>query len=159
MFEKPQAEHSWLEPLLGDWLTEAECQMGPGEPLHKSTGETRCRSMEGMWYLLEGSGDEPEGGPWSTLMTLGYDAKKSCYTGTCVGSMMTHLWLYTSGVISEGKKLILNTEGPNFHGEGMTSYKDIIELVDDSHWILTSEILTDEGKWQQIVTSHYRRQT
>lgn len=159
MFEKPQAEHSWLEPLLGDWLMETECQMGPGEPTHQSTGETTCRSMEGMWYLLEGRGDEPEGGRWSTLMTLGYDAKKSCYVGTFVGSMMTYLWQYTRGVIKAEKKLILDAEGPRFHGEGMTSYRDSLELIDDAHWILASEILTEEGEWHQIMTSHYRRKT
>jgi len=159
MFEKPQAEHNWLEPLVGEWLTETECQMGPGQPTHTSTGVTTCRSLEGMWYLLEGSGEEPEGGRWSTLMTLGYDPVKSCYAGTFVGSMMTYLWQYQNGVITAGKKLTLEAEGPKFGGEGMTSYKDAIELVDDSHWILTSEILTDDGKWLQIMTSHNRRKT
>ena len=157
MFEKPQKEHEWFNQLEGEWLSETECQMGPDHPPHKSTGEVCCRSMQGMWCLIEGKGEEPDSGGWSTLMTLGYDPKQSQYVGTFVGSMITFLWHYQGGLDESGRKLTLDTEGPKFHGSGTTAYKDSIEIVDDDHWILSSEILTDEGNWEQIMTSHHRR--
>ena len=157
MFEKPQAEHEWLKQLTGSWIAETECQMGPGEPTYNSVGDVNCRSLGGMWFLLEGGGGDEESGSWSTLMTLGYDIKLGQYVGTCTGSMMSCLWSYQGGLDATGRKLTLDTVGPKCGSEGTTSYKDAIEVIDESRWILTSEMLTEEGEWLQIMTSEHRR--
>ncbi len=36
----------------------------------------------------------PGGGMATTTMTLGFDPDRGHFTGTFVGSMMTHLWLH-----------------------------------------------------------------
>ncbi|MCA9016690.1 MAG: DUF1579 domain-containing protein [Planctomycetaceae bacterium] len=159
MFAKPQSEHEWLEPLLGNWSVETECQMSPDQPLHTSHGQATCRSLEGMWLLIETGGTDSESGNWSTLMTVGYDPAKKSYIGTFVGSMMTCLWFYQGNLDQTGKKLILDTEGPQCGGDGVAQYQDSIELIDQDHWILSSQMQTETGEWNKIMTSHHRRIT
>lgn len=71
---------------------------------------------------------------------------------------MTHMWTYDGTLDESGKVLTLDTEGPNFSGDGsMAKYQDIIEIVDDNHWILRSRALGDDGKWIPFMEGHYRR--
>ena len=160
---EPQKQHEWLNKLLGEWTVESECSMGPDKPSEKFTGTESVRSLGGLWVVCEGTGEMPGGGGTATtIMTLGFDTKKNRYVGTFVGSMMTHLWTYEGAVDAAGKKLTLDTVGPDFSGaEGsedkMAQYKDAIEFQSDDHRVLTSHMLGPDGKWTQIVTSHYRR--
>lgn len=157
MFAKPQSEHAWLDTLVGEWDVETECQMGPDQPADKTQGRMRCRSLGGLWLIAESEGEMPESGAWSSVLTLGYDPEKQCYLGTFVASMMTHLWQYAGAFDESGKKLILDTEGPQFEKEGLGRYQDIVEIIDDDHWILSSQIQGEDGKWQVFMTSHHRR--
>jgi hypothetical protein len=45
----------------------------------------------------------PGGGLARMLMTLGYNPQTRRYTGTWVGSMMTHLWVY-DGWLDAGRR-------------------------------------------------------
>jgi Protein of unknown function (DUF1579) len=72
--------------------------------------------------------------------------------------MMTHLWLYNGSLDAEEKVLTLDTEGPNFSQSAIAKYQDIIEFVSDDHRVMTSQILMDDGNWNQFMTAHYRRQ-
>jgi Protein of unknown function (DUF1579) len=92
-------------------------------------------------------------------MTLGYDPQKSRYVGTWVGSMMTYLWIYNGSLDEQGKILTLDTEGPNFEGEGLSKFQDMIEVKNDNHRILTSQRLGEDGKWHRFMTAHYSRKT
>src|SRR5262245_40408313 len=103
MFAKPQTEHQWLEQLVGDWTSEMECSMGPGEPPMKSKGIESVRSLGGLWTVGEGEGDTPEGEPAKSIMTLGYDPKTGHFVGTFVASCMTHLWIYKGSLDESGK--------------------------------------------------------
>src|SRR5262245_20529563 len=94
MFSQPQAEHEWLAPLEGDWTVESECVMGPDQPPMKTTGKVQGRTLGGLWILLETEGDNPEGGKWRSVMTVGYDPVAQKYVGSFVGSMMANLWVY-----------------------------------------------------------------
>ncbi|HZG40513.1 MAG TPA: DUF1579 domain-containing protein [Nodosilinea sp.] len=157
MHTEPQAEHQWLDKLVGKWVSECECSMGPDQPPSNTRGTEVVRSLGGLWVVAEGEGEMPDGETGTTLMTLGYDPQTKRYTGTFVGSMMTHMWIY-SGSLNEAKTtLTLETEGPNFSQNAMAPYKDIIEFVTDDHRIMTSQILTDDGQWHQFMTAHYRR--
>ena len=91
-----------------------------------------------------------------SIITLGYDPEKRRFVGTFVASIMTHLWPYEGAL--DGNVLTLNSEGPSFSGDGSTvKYQDIIEAVNDDHWILRSRMPSEEGKWVQFMTAHYRR--
>ena len=62
-------------------------------------------------------------------------------------------------VIGSGvRAVLLRAEGPNFSGDrSMSKYQDIVEIVDDNHWILRSCALGEDGKWVQFMEGHYRR--
>ncbi|MBW4484568.1 MAG: DUF1579 domain-containing protein [Tildeniella torsiva UHER 1998/13D] len=155
---KPQTEHQWLDKLVGNWVSECECSAGPDQPPSKTRGKEVVRTLGGLWILAEGEGEMPDGDTGTTLMTLGYNPEAQRYTGTFVGSMMTHMWVY-SGSLDEAKQtLTLETEGPDFSQGLMAPYKDIIQFVSDDHRIMTSQILTGEGQWHQFMTAHYWRQ-
>lgn len=157
LMAEPQKEHQWLQKLVGEWTYEAECNMGPDQPASKSKGAETVRSIGGLWVLCEGTCEMPGGGPATMLMTLGYDPKKKRYTGTWIGSMMTHLWVYDGQLDATGKVLTLSAEGPNMAVEGKTAkYKDIIEFKNGRR-VLTSHMRGDDGKWHQFMTANYRR--
>lgn len=159
MFAKPQAEHQWLQKLQGEWTVESESRMGPDQPPSKNEWRLSCRSLEGLWVVMESGGESPEMGKWSTILTLGYDPQVKKYVGTFIGSMMTHLWTYAGSLDASGRILTLDTEGPRFEGEGLAAYQDIVEIIDDDHWILSSKVRGDDGQWNSFMSAHYRRAT
>jgi hypothetical protein len=155
---EPQAEHKWLQKLVGQWSVEGECVMGPDQPTMKSTGSETVRSVGGLWTLGEGRGEMPGGGEMTSFMTLGYDPAQKRFVGTFIASAMTHLWVYNGTLDASGKVLTLDTEGPDFSGgTGMVKYQDIIEFVSDDHRTLKSRLQGPDGKWQNFMTAQYRR--
>jgi hypothetical protein len=155
----PQQEHRWLERLVGDWTSEAECVMEPGKPPETFRSTERVRSLGGLWILGEGEGDMPGGGRATTVLTLGYDPRTKRYVGTWIGSMMTHLWVYDGTMDAAGRVLTLAAEGPSMADPTrLAKYHDVITFESDDHRVLTSRVLDDNGKWQQFMTAHYRRQ-
>jgi hypothetical protein len=76
---------------------------------------------------------------------------------TFVGSMMAQQWVYAGTLDATGRVLTLDTEGLKFDQTGRTKYQDIIETVDDDHWILKSKMLADDGQWLPFMESHHYR--
>jgi hypothetical protein len=153
----PQKEHEWLKQLEGEWITEAEAVVGPGQPPIKIKGTEVVRSLGGYWTVGEFKTDFM-GTTITGIQTLGYDAQKKKYVGTWVASVDGHLWKYEGTLDAAGKVLTLNTEGPNMEAQGkMTKMKDVIEIKDKDHKVLTSFMLNDDGKWVQFYTSNARR--
>ena len=100
----------------------------------------------------------PGGGIGLTIMTLGYDTAKKRFVGTFIGSMMTNLWVYDGALDATGTKVVLDSEGPSFSGDGtMSKYQDTIEIKDANNRVLSSSVQGPDGKWQHFMTSHYRR--
>lgn len=154
MMAEPQAEHRWLERLVGEWTSEAECMMEPPETFR---GTEIVRSLGGLWVLAEGHGDLPGGGAMTTVLTLGYDPAKQRYVGSFIGSMMTHMWLYQGRV--DGNILALETEGPDFTTDGktMARYVDSIEWIDDDNRVMRSRMQGRDGTWHDVMIARYRR--
>jgi len=111
----PQKEHEWLKQLEGEWITESEAVMAPGEAPVKFKGTEVVRSLGGFWTISEIKSDFM-GTPVTGVMTLGYDSQKKKYVGTWIASMDGHLWKYEGTVDDSGKVLTLNTEGPSSRG-------------------------------------------
>ena len=157
---EPHEEHRWLQKLIGAWTFAGEAMMGPGQPLETFTGREHVRSLGDLWVLAEGEGETPDGGIDRSLMTLGYDAQQARYVGTWIGSMMTHLWVYDGALDAARRVLTLEAEGPSMAGDGtMATYRDVIELKDDDHRVLTAHVRGNDGTWQQFMTMTYRRTT
>jgi hypothetical protein len=158
MHADPQKEHRWLAKLVGEWTTEMEADAGPGQDCMKSKGTESVRSLGGLWTVAEGRGEMPDGSPATMIMTLGYDPQKNRFTGTWIGSMMTHLWIYDGELDASENVLTLSSEGPDFQSPGaMRKYRDVIEFKSKDHRVLTSHSLGDDGRWHQFMTAHYRR--
>lgn len=155
MQAEPQAEHRWLEQLVGEWKSEMEGSAGPDQPPVTHTGTETVRSLS-VWVLCEAT--MPGDVAMRTVMTLGYDSAKKKFVGTFVGSMMTHLWVYEGELDAAGKVLTLDAEGPSMAVPGQTArYKDAIEFVTPDHRTLTSRFLGDDGQWHHFMTAHYYR--
>ena len=72
--------------------------------------------------------------------------------------MMVNLWVYDGALDSTGTKLVLDSEGPSFSGDGtMAKYRDTIEIKDSNNRHGHASVLGPDGKWQQFMTSNYRR--
>jgi Protein of unknown function (DUF1579) len=154
---EPQAEHDWLQQLVGEWTFESEALMGPDRPPAKGSGTETVRSLGDLWIVAEGQGDMPGCGESTMLITLGYAPQEQRYVGTWIGSMMTHLWLY-DGEQTNATTLTLNSEGPSMANDGkMAHYKDVIEFKTADHRVMTSHALGEDGKWHQFMTVNYRR--
>jgi hypothetical protein len=153
----PQKEHEWLKQLEGEWVTEAEMLMGPGQPPKKCNGTEVVRSLGGFWTVGEMKTDFM-GTPMTGIMTIGYDAKAQKYVGSWVCSAEGHFWKYEGTLDAAGKVLTLNTEGPDMYAPGkLARMKDVIEIKDKDHRVLTSSMQGADGKWVQFMTLHARR--
>jgi hypothetical protein len=153
----PQKEHEWLKQLEGEWVTETEAVMGPGQAPLKSKGSEVVRSLGGFWTIGEIK-SEIMGTPVTGIMTIGYDPKTKKYIGSWVCSIDGHLWKYEGAVDESGTVLTLNTEGPNMAEPGkLTKMKDVIEVKSKDHKVLKSYMQGDDGKWVQIMTMNARR--
>jgi hypothetical protein len=158
MNAEPQREHQWLQKLVGEWTYETEMSMDPDQSEEKCTGTESVRSLGGLWVVTSGQSEMPDGSIATTMMTLGYDSQKQRYVGTWVGSMMTYLWIYDGELDAPETVLSLHSEGPSMSGDGrMMKYKDVIEFKNDDHRVMTSYVLNDDGKWQQLMTVNYHR--
>lgn len=160
-----QAEHRWLQQLVGEWTSESLSESETGEPDTVCTWKESVRSLGGLWVVCEGRGAMPEGETGITIMTLGFDPEQNCFVGTFIGSMMSHMWVYRGELDATGRRLILHTEGPNMAEEGMTpatrakrvEYRDVIELHSADQRELRSSYLGDDGEWHLFMTANYRR--
>ncbi len=153
---KPSKEHEWLKQLAGEWDTKAEAKFEGGETMN-CEGTENARMLGGFWLVSQGKAN-PMGMQMESLMTLGYDEKKGKFVGTWADSMNSHMWKYEGTLDPTGKILTLNTEGPNFMKAGeMTKFKDIIEIKDKDHKLLSSQMQTEDGKWVTFMTGTYTR--
>jgi Protein of unknown function (DUF1579) len=153
----PVKEHEWLQQLAGEWESEVEIFMVPGQPSIKGKGTESARMMGGFWLIGEGTG-EMMGMKMTNMLTLGYDPEKKKYVGTWADSMSSYLWKYTGTVDADGKKLTLDTEGPCPMKPGVTSkFKEVIEIKDKDHKVFTSSILGDDGKWTTMIIAKSTR--
>ena len=153
----PRAEHAWLQQLVGDWVATFEATMEPGAaPMQMETTET-VRAIGKLWIQAEGSASMG-GAPFTSIQTLGYDPGQEAFVGSWIDSMQTHLWIYRGQLDESRRVLSLETEGPSFDDPTRTaSYRDVIELKDSDHRLLTSAVKAEDGTWTVFLRAEYRR--
>lgn len=155
-FPQPTKEHQWLQQLQGQWRTENEMTMMPGQPPVKTTGTETVSTVGGFW-IKDAHKGEMMGQPFEGEMTLGYDRAKEQFVGTWVDSMTGQLWEYEGQLSDDGKQLTLRAEGMCPVRGKMTEFKDTVELLSPDHKVYTSQIKGDDGQWQTHMTSHSYR--
>ncbi len=154
---EPTKEHQWLGQFVGEWETESRMFMKPGEPPMTCKGTETVRALGGFWVVCEYKGDF-QGKEFTGMFTLGYAPDKMKYVGTWVDSMNSHMWLSEGTVDSTGKVLTLESEGPCPMEPGKTvKTRDILEIRDKDHRVLTGKRLGDDGKWMTMMVVEYQR--
>lgn len=148
--------HPWLARMVGDWTYEAECHM-PDGTTSRSSGSDSVRALGGIWVLAESEGGMGCG-DGRTQLCLGYQAEQQKFVGTFIGSMMPQLWIY-QGQFEAEERLVLDTEGPSFTGEGRTRYQDILRWTGENEREMSSQYFNDQGQWVPFMTLRYRRKT
>ncbi|MFO0814365.1 MAG: DUF1579 domain-containing protein [Gemmatales bacterium] len=152
----PGKEQVWLKQFVGEWETSAEAIMAPGQPSMKCTG-TASNRMLGNWMVSE-TKTTAMGSTVTGLQTIGYHLDSKKFVGTWIDSMNNHLWHYKGSLDATGKILTLDAEGPNFTQPGkMSSFQDIYEFKSADHYIITSKIKGDDGKWITFMTGDVKR--
>jgi hypothetical protein len=153
----PVKEHEWLKHFVGEWESDMEVVMAPGQPPVKGKSSEIARNLGGFWVVSEGKG-EMMGMPFSHILTLGYDPDKKKFVGTWIDSMGSYLWNYVGTVDATGKILTLETEGPCPTEPGKNSkFREVTEFKSADHRVFTSSIQQDDGTWHTMVTIHSRR--
>lgn len=156
-FPAPTKEHQWLKQFAGEWESDSEAVIEPGQPPLQCEGTMSSRMLGELWVVSEVTA-EMSGTTVTGIQTIGYDPTKKQYVGTWVDSMMNHMWQYKGTVDESGTKLMLEAEGPNFMAGGkLTKFRDAYEFKSKDHIIATSSMLTEDGKWITFMTGHMRR--
>ena len=157
MSGKPEPQHEWLKQLVGEWTYEFESPNPDGTPL-KMTGTESVRMFGDVWMIAHGRGTGPDGKPFESQLTIGYDPPKSKFIGTWIGTMMTTLWTYEGALDSSQKILTLETTGPSWTEEGATAnYREVITLVSPSERTFESSVQGKDGSWTSMMKMTYRR--
>lgn len=151
---EPQAEHRWLDKLVGQWRLVSFDDKETGE----QAWTENVRSLNGLWIVAESTGPLPDGGRAIAITTLGYDPNRGRYVGTWLGTMMTHMFVYEGTLDESGRVLSLDCEGPDFTAPGrMARYRDIITIEDDDTRTLTGTMQRPDGSWKSLMTARYQR--
>lgn len=159
MATDPINEHEWLKNLIGEWRIKSEMAMEPGAPRIQSEGTASVKDLGGLWAYSENKETIPSMDQ-STIsyFALGYDVTFKEYRGSMVMSASSHLWKYAGTLSDDSTKMTLDCEGPSMTEEAGTAlYRDVIELIDENHRIMTSYAQDKDGKWEEFVKAHYFR--
>ena len=144
-------EHGFLEKMVGRWTVTSSDMTG------QKPWEEDVRSLQGIWFVAEGSGEMTDGKQATTMLTLGYDPSKGKYVGSWIGSMMDYMWTYEGEVEPSGNVLSLYTKGPAFDGSGLADYREQITFLDDITRTFTSSTREPDGSWKQFMEARYTR--
>ncbi len=156
---KPLKEHEWLKQFVGEWDSEAETVMVPGQPPVKCKGSMSSRMLGEFWMVSDVTVDMM-GMSFQAIHTVGYDPKTKKYIGSWIDSVMNHMWLYQGSVDATGKILTLEAEGPNMSKPGASAkYRDIYEFKSKDHFTMLSEMQGDDGKWNRFMSSNVTSRT
>lgn len=157
--EKPtaQAEHLWLQKLVGSWTWVNQWQESPESPVVKFEGVEVVSPIGEVWIQGVSTMKGPSGGESISQLTLGYDPAKGRFVGTFLTSMMTYLWVY-DGFLDEGDtKLVLQASGPSMDPTaGTTAYRDVIEFHGPNRRTFSS-FMQKGSDWVKIMETTYLR--
>lgn len=158
MRTEPSDEHRWLKQLVGEWIYESVCVIGPDGETMKTSGREVVRSVGDLWVMGEMTGSVPGGGEMTAFMTLGFDPVRGRFVGSWVGSPMAHMFIYEGERDAGGSVLTLGCEGPSFADPSeLARYQDMIEIRSADERRLTSRVLDGDGAWHEFMSGVFRR--
>jgi hypothetical protein len=152
----PVEEHGLLQKFVGEWESEGEAFMAPGQPPTKLKGVESSRMIGGFWFVAQIKSTVPDF-PYEQILTIGYDPAKKKYIGTVIDSMTSHIWQLEGTLDATGNVLTWETEGPVPNPEQPSKFREVTELKDSDHKVFTSSILAPDGSWNTVMTINIRR--
>jgi hypothetical protein len=152
----PVKEHELLQKFVGEWESEGEAFMVPGQPPAKIQGIESSRLIGGFWFVAQIKSTIPDF-PYEQILTVGYDPGKRKYIGTIIDSMTSHIWQFEGAFDVTGNILTWETEGPVPNPQTPSKFREVIELKSPDHKVFTSSILGPDGSWNTMMTIHLRR--
>lgn len=158
MTTKPMKEHEWLQNLVGEWRTEGTMQMGPDQPPIKGAGREVTKMFGPLWALAEGQSEMPNGATMNYKHFLGWDVSFKEYRGGWMADVSSHLWKQVGELSADGRTMTLDCVGPHMEKDGETAnYRDVIELIDKDHRVMTSHGQDENGNWFQFMRVDFYR--
>ena len=152
----PVKEHELLQKFVGEWESEGEAFMAPGQPPTRLQGMESSRMVGGFWFVAQIKSVVP-GFPYEQVFAMGYDPAKQEYIGTVIDSMTSHIWQLQGAFDATGKILTWETEGPVPSPETPSKFREVIELKSPDHKVFTSSIRGADGSWNTMMTINIRR--
>jgi hypothetical protein len=152
----PLKEHELLEKFVGEWESEGEAFMAPGQPPTKLKGVESSRMIGGFWFVAQIKSTLPDF-PYEQILTIGYDPAKGKYIGTLIDSMTSHVWQFEGTFDATGNILTWQTEGPVPSPKTPSKFREVTELKSPNHKVFTSSILGPDGSWNTLMTINIRR--
>ena len=152
----PVKEHELLQKFVGEWESEGEAFMAPGQPPTKLKGVESSRLIGGFWFVAQIKSTVPDF-PYEQILTIGYDPAKKKYIGTVIDSMTSHIWQFEGTFDLTGNILTWETEGPVPSPQTPSKFREVTELKSPDHKVFTSSILGPDGSWNTIMTINIRR--
>lgn len=154
---RPRKEHQFLKRFAGEWTSLSKSVAQGDQPAAEYDGSMSSKMLGGFWAVNRFEGDAG-GMKFQAIQTIGYDPVKKKYVGTWVDSMMNHMWQYEGEVDATGNKLMLVADGPNFMTDGKTTkFRDSYEFKTPDRIIVTSEMMSKDGKWGTFMTGEMKR--
>jgi len=152
----PVKEHELLQKFVGEWESEGEAFMAPGQPPTKLKGVESSRLIGGFWFVAQIKSTVPDF-PYEQILTIGYDPAKKKYIGTVIDSMTSHIWQFEGTFDVTGNILTWETEGPVPSPQTPSKFREVTELKSPDHKVFTSSIQGPDGSWNTIMTINIRR--
>ncbi|HET7237880.1 MAG TPA: DUF1579 domain-containing protein [Terrimicrobiaceae bacterium] len=152
----PVEEHGRLQKFVGEWESEGEAYMSPGQPPTKLQGVESSRMIGGFWFVAQIKSTVPDF-PYEQILTIGYDPAKKRYIGTVIDSMTSHIWELEGTFDATGNVLTWETEGPVPDPEKPSKFREVTELKNPDHKVFTSSLLGPDGSWNTVMTITLRR--
>lgn len=154
---KPTKEHKWLSKFEGKWSLSSSGVTGPGQPPIENNGTLTSKILGGYWVINKME-SEMMGMAFQGIQTIGYDEKTKKYVGTWVDSTNGFMWKYSGTVEKNGKKLVLEADGPDMQDPNKTTkYRDAYEFIGADEITLTSSAQDSDGKWVDFMTGTAKR--
>jgi Protein of unknown function (DUF1579) len=154
----PVEEHGLLQKFVGEWESEGEAFMAPGQPPTKLKGVESSRMIGGFWFVAQIKSTVPDF-PYEQILTLGYDPVKKKHVGTVIDSMTSHIWQLEGTFDATGNVLTWETEGPVPDPKTPSKFREVTELKSPNHKVFTSSLLGPDGSWNPVMTINLRRKT
>lgn len=154
---QPGPEHAKLKKLVGEYKTEAEMVMAPGQPPQKSSGTQTYQEMLGGRYIHGHYEGEMMGMPFTGMSLMGYDNQKKKYFTAWVDSMSTGM-MVSEGTANASGKVITFTGSYDDPMTGKAKkYRQVTTVEsDDRHKFEWFENGEDGKEYRMMIVTYTR---